>query len=111
MTAFRVQFYVNALCTEYLQVEDMREAVRLLQNNYLEGIPFGEYDHLDGYDIQVRSIDLYEGIPSISGKGSDMEEQFKKTNEPIDEPYCTGCDENYTNYHAPEGAMYVEEIE
>ena len=53
MTTFRVQFYVNALCTEYLQAEDMREAVRLLQNNYLEFIPFGEYDHLDGYEIQV----------------------------------------------------------
>ena len=96
MARFRVQFYVNALCTEYLQAEDMREAVRLLQNNYLEFIPFGEYDHLDGYELQVRSIDLYEGIPSISGKGSDMEEQFKK---------------DYTNYHAPEGALYVEETE
>ena len=86
MTTFRVQFYVNALCTEYMQAEDMREAVRLLQNNYLEFIPFGEYDHLDGYDIQVRSIDLYEGAPKSSEK-------------------------DYTNYHAPEGAMYVEEIE
>ena len=83
MTTFRIQFYVNALCTEYLQAEDMREAVRLLQNNYLEGIPFGEYDSLDGYEIQVRSIDLYEGTPS----------------------------KDYTNYHAPEGALYVEETE
>ena len=79
MKTFRIQFYVNALCTEYLQAEDMREAVRLLQNNYLEGIPFGEYDSLDGYEIQVRSIDIYE--------------------------------KDYTNYHAPEGALYVEEIE
>ena len=99
MSTFRVQFYVNALCTEYVQAEDMREAVRLLQNNYLEFIPFGEYDSLDGYDIQVRSIDQYEGTP----KSSDSE--------PFDEPYCTGCDEGYTNYHAPEGALYVEEIE
>jgi hypothetical protein len=95
MSTFRVQFYANALCTEYIQAKDMREAVRLLQNNYLEGIPFGEYDSLDGYEIQVRSIDLYEDTPTTV--------EFPRRGK--------SSEKDYTNYHAPEGAMYVEEIE